>query len=141
MRYDCGGFTNESQSSIETDVTKNPQKQAERKREEQGKGRAATRKKKNVYIYIEVGGTKVCIESRNANASNIDTASPFERSLNLSQHSSHPFFYGSTANSNTAMCDSPRAYFPGVLERKDTRARRERVGGVEGPPINRMCGL
>lgn len=38
----------------------------------------------------------VCIESRNANASNIDTASPFERFLNLSWHSSYPSFFGFT---------------------------------------------
>lgn len=109
VRYDCGGFTNESQLSVETDVTKNPEKQEERETERR---ESSESRYIYIYIYIGVGGTKVCIESRNANASNIDTASPFERSLNLSQHSSHPFSYGSSANSNTAVCAHMRPPAP-----------------------------
>lgn len=127
----------------------NPNRRLKRtsRRDPKNKQREAGRRESSEsgYTYIGAGGTKVCIESRNANASNIDTASPFERSLNLSRHSSHPFSYSSSANPNTAprvrAHATRRAYFPGVLERKDTRARRGRVGGVEGPPINRMCGL
>lgn len=78
-------------------------------------------------IYIGVGGTKVCIESRNANASNIDTASPFERSLNLSRHSSHPFSYGSSAKPNTVVCAHIRlpALISPAFRNGKTHARAE----------------
>lgn len=104
-----------------------------------------------ICIYRELEEQSFCIESRNANASNIDTASPFERSLNLSRHSSHPFPYSSTANPTHTRTEHtvvlgahtrpPARIFPTFLDREDTRARRGRVGGVKGLPINRMCGL
>lgn len=121
VRYDCRSFTNGFQSMVETDVTEESSKQI---------GRNGTGKNNDsgrCPTYIGIGGTKVCIESRNANASNIDTASPFERSLNLSRHSSHPFPCESTANPSTGPL---RVRIPRIPpERENTRAHRERVGG------------
>lgn len=99
------------------------------------KSRGTTKhKRQRLYICIHTvgrGGTKACIESRNANASNIDTASPFERSLNLSRHSSHPFYPrlddDDDESPNTALYartrDSPRV-FSRRSEKRYTRASR-----------------
>lgn len=132
VRYDCGGFTKRVPiASAKTDVTKSPAKRA---------GRSGTKGAAR-EIYIGVEGTKVCIESRNANASNIDTASPFERSLNLSPHSSHPFPCSARAtNPNTTV--RAHATPARALQNGKTHARTEGewVESRRTPlPINRMC--
>lgn len=125
----------------------NPNRRLKRtsRRALKNKQRETGRRESSESRYIGVGGTKVCIESRNANASNIDTASPFERSLNLSRHSSHPFFLRLVgAKPNTVVCAHIRlpALISPAFQNGKTHARAEDEW-VEwkDPPINRMCGL
>jgi len=134
-------------ASVKTDVTKSPPPSkpppSPLPPEQKEAGRRESSESREIYIYIYIGveGTKVCIESRNANASNIDTASPFERSLNLSRHSSHPFLCSArAANPNTAV----RAHATPVRSRtgRYTRAPRKSGWRVEGPlfPLSQSIG-
>lgn len=72
----------------------------------------------------------------------VDTASPFERFLNLSPTFFSSFSFPSIPanlripNTDNRVCMTSRAYLPGILEQENTRARSERVGGVEGLPLS-----
>jgi len=130
VRYDCRGFTNGFQSTVETDVTEeSPQDQrgrSERERESSGSG--------GIHTYSG-GGTKACIESRNANASNVDTASPFERSLNLSRHSSHPFSprESEPSTGRSGCAHPPRVFLRCSGTERKTHTRAPRTSGWKDP--------
>jgi len=130
VRYDCRGFTNGFQSTVETDVTEeSPQDQRGRsERERQSSGSGA------IHTYSG-GGTKACIESRNANASNVDTASPFERSLNLSRHSSHPFSprESEPSTGRSGCAHPPRVFLRCSGTERKTHARAPRTSGWKDP--------